>query len=400
MATGARTTLASELQCPRAYGAGTRRGPWASGGMTMRLSQVDWGTVGRAAIEDYTADDVPGLAAEMAFWTAFSIDRIVQPIPDSAAGLRQPLAEVLQQQGGGALSLGALFALYSASNGVVTMMKAFNRVYGIEETRTFVVRKLLAIGLTAVLSLLLIGGFLLLLAGGKLADLFHLGTVGVVLLLVGRLAGAALGIALALALLYWKGPNIAQTFVFISPGSLVATTVWLVLTAGFGLYMRLIGDSAYARYYGAAAGLILFLLYLYLTSTVMVLGAALNAEAGKRYDPATIRDKLTNPRKQRPGAQPAVDPRAAREAGTTPRQVMAANAGGTPAPPSAVAAAVDGRLAALRRRPPAAAAARARARREARPPAVRARAGRRTLAVLAAAVATALGGVLAGLRRR
>ena len=89
----------------------------------------------------------------------------------SAESLSKPLTEVLKAQHGGALSIGAVLALWSASNGVGTVMKAFNRAYGVEETRSFVVKKGLAVGMTVVLSLLLISGFVLLAFGGQIGEM-------------------------------------------------------------------------------------------------------------------------------------------------------------------------------------------------------------------------------------
>src|SRR5687767_9320120 len=126
----------------------------------MKLSQIEWKVVGKAVVKEYGKDDVPGLAAEMAYHFIFALflfvifvttvagivgqilsqDRLVDQIMGAlssqlpaatAEALRQPLEEVLGQRSGQALSIGAavgvVLALYSASNGVATIMKAFNR---------------------------------------------------------------------------------------------------------------------------------------------------------------------------------------------------------------------------------------------------------------------------------
>jgi membrane protein len=345
----------------------------------MNLSQIEWRTVGKAVLKGYNDDDVAGLASEMAFNFIFALfpfiifvstltgligrligaDQLFSDImgelyralpPASADAVRQPLEEVLTQEQGGALSLGALLALWFASRGVATIMKAFNRAYGAEETRGFVVKTLVALALTLVMSVLLIGGFVLLLFGGTLgawvAERFGLGRAFGPVWHVARLLLVLLGISLALAILYWKGPNVRQDFKWLTPGSVLVTLVWVAVTAGFGLYVRLLGASAYSKYYGTIFGLILFLFYLYLTSTVILLGAELNAETTKRYDPQTIRDKVGDPRKQLPGKQPSPHPQAAAEAGVSPREVAETNirsaaklANGAGSPASATAAA-------------------------------------------------------------
>jgi membrane protein len=237
---------------------------------------------------------------------------------------------VLRSQRGGALSIGAVLALWAASNGVGTLMKALNRAYGVEETRNFVVKKALAVGLTLVLSVLLISGFILLLMGGFIGDWlsarFGLGGFFQLTWSIVRIVGVLGGISLSMALLYWKGPNVDQQFQWITPGSIITTLLWAGATIGFGLYVQFLGASSYSKTYGTAFGLMLFMFYLYLTSNVVLLGAELNAETAKRYDPKTIKDKVTDPAKQLPGEQPAPHPQAAAEAGVSRQRVVATNA--------------------------------------------------------------------------
>ncbi len=323
----------------------------------MKISQVEWVPVGKAVIKEYSRDDVPGLAAELAYWIVFSIfpffiflatvagligqalgvtnilDNITNNLysaldQSTATTLRRVLEQILTPQGG-ALSFGAIFsavlALNSASTATGTMMKAFNRAYGVEETRNFVVAKLVALGLTLALIVLLIGGSLFLTAGGALANLLDLGAFGRVVLFILRVVAALVGISLALALLYWKAPNIDQQFVWVSPGSILTTIAIIIFSALFGLYMSFFGAASFNKTYGAIAGVIIFLFFLRIASTIILLGAEFNAEAARRYDPETIRDKMTNPKKQLPGKQPEPHPQAAREAGVSQRQVAATN---------------------------------------------------------------------------
>ncbi|CAA9546385.1 MAG: hypothetical protein AVDCRST_MAG88-448 [uncultured Thermomicrobiales bacterium] len=324
----------------------------------MKLSQIEWRAIGRAAFTEAGQDDVPGMAAEMAYhflFALFPFALFLAALADTAGRLtgedqlfaamlaeayaalpaattqavQEPLDAVLREQRGGALSFGAVVALAWASIGVATIMKAFNRAYGVEETRPFLRKKLTEVGLTAILGVLLVGGFVLLVFGGDigqwLADRIGLGhpfRLGWRLL---RLPLALAGVSLGLALLYWKGPNVRQEFKWLTPGSLLTTLAWALGTGVFGLYVRLVGARSYGQFYGPLVGLILFLLYLYLTSVVLLMGAELNAETAKRYDPATIRDKLADPRKQLPGKQPTPHPQAAGEAGVSPDAVAASN---------------------------------------------------------------------------
>jgi membrane protein len=426
----------------------------------MKISQVEWGTVGKAALKEYGKDDIAGLAAEMAYWIVFSLfpffaflafltgiigqiigvddlfnqisNTALQPLdPATRETLQGPLGTLLST-GGGALSFGAIIsavlALNSASAAMSTTMKACNRAYGVEETRNAIIKKLMALGLTFVFVLLLVGGVLFLSLGGKLADLLTFGGAGRVILLIVRIVIAAIGMSLALAILYWKGPNIKQQFVWISPGSILATVTLFVLTGLFGLYVRLLGESSYAKTYGALAGVILFLFFLRLASTVILLGAEFNAEATKRYDPETIRDKITDPNKMIPGEQPAPHPQAAREAGVSQGQVAAANqeaaakasVSGVPTATKTGLAAANGsagadggdgfsdypdpaveeRLRRLREQPAPMAEVQARRQQEELSTRERAERAKTPLAAFAVSAATAVGGVVLGALRR
>src|SRR5918995_5540266 len=134
----------------------------------MKFSQIEWPVVTKAVAKEYKKDDLPGLAAEMAYHFIFALfpfviflatvagmpgrlvrqarlledilDALYQQLPPATVeALRGPLEEVLVRRGTEALSIGAavglVLALWSASNGVATVMKAFNRAYGVEETR-------------------------------------------------------------------------------------------------------------------------------------------------------------------------------------------------------------------------------------------------------------------------
>ncbi len=400
----------------------------------MRITDIAWLPVAKAAAKGYSKDDVPGLAAEMAYWIIFSIfpffiflatlaglvgraigvtnildnitNNLYGVLDKTTADTLRGVLETILTPGGGALSFGALLsavlALNSASTAIATMMKAFNRAYGVEETRNFVVAKLTAFGLTLMLVVLLIGGSLLLTAGGALARVFNLGTFGTVLLTVGRLVGALVGITLGLAILYWKGPNVRQTFAFISPGSLLATLGLAIFSGLFGLYVSFFAGASFNRTYGAIAGAIIFLFFLRIASTIVLLGAEFNAEAARRYDPATIRDKATDPRKQRPGKEGAPHPDAQREAGVMSGQDDPASAPDRDTAPESgastgTAPALDDRLRAIRERP--FASARTRVRREAAGAGApeRERRARAALVTLGAATLTAIGAALAGI---
>lgn len=415
----------------------------------MKLSQVEWLVVAKAAAREYNNDDIPGLASEMAYKFIFALfpfiiflaalagivgraigqgdlfanimSYLYAAVPTAADAIRKPLEDVLLTNQGGALSIGALLALSGASGAIGTIMKAFNRAYGVKETRNFVVQKLYAVGLTIVLSLLLIFGFVLLVAGGAieawLASKLGLSGLFSIVWTIVRFILPLIGVSLALALLYWKGPNVEQQFQWLTPGAVATTIFWFLMTLGFGLYVKLLGQSSYSKTYGALWGIILFMMYLYLTSTVILLGAELNAETTKRYDPETIRDKITDPRKQLPGEQPQPDAQALREAGVSRKTVAASNRpeGGTGKADGRSAAGgktTDGaegqfsdprvreRVAELHAVDPPSAARQARLAQASIGPAEREQRARQGLAAAGLGLVATLGGLLSGIMRR
>jgi len=431
----------------------------------MKISQVEWVPVGKAVLKEYSKDDVPGLAAELAYWIIFSIfpffiflatlagligqtlgvTNILDNITNSLYGvLDKNTAETLRgvletvlTPAGGALSIGAIIsavlALNSASTAVFTLMKAFNRAYGVEETRNFIMAKLTALGLTLVLIILLIGGSLFLTAGSVLERFFNLGAVGSAFFLVLRVVVAVIGISLGLATLYWKGPNVKQSFAWISPGSIFTTFGIAIFSGLFSLYVSLIAGASFNKTYGTIAGAIIFLFFLRIVSTIVLIGAEFNAETARRYDPETIRDKVTDPAKQLPGKQPTPHPQAAREAGVTQSQVAATNSaaaqkladgGGGPAAASAGRRAagkngengpgydaapngeapndepsLDERLRTIRERPYRSALAEVQRAEGRRSPEEQDRRAKTALATLGVAAATAVGAVITGATR-
>ena len=201
---------------------------------------------------------------------------------DSRPLLIDLVDKAVAQVGGNIASIGAittaLIALWSGSNAVGILIKGFNRAYDVEENRPFVRKKVLTLGLTLALVLFVNLAFALLIFGQQLgrwvADFFGLGGAFDVAWSIARWPIALAGIMLLLALLYWRGPNVEQPFRWVSLGSVVATVLWLMLVAGFGLYL-LISDPASA--YGVVGSVIVLLLFLNFTGIIFFLGAEVSA---------------------------------------------------------------------------------------------------------------------------
>ena len=187
-------------------------------------------------------------------------------------------------EAGGAVSIALFFgiavALYGASGAFGAAGRALNYVYDVEETRSFVVHKLADIGFTVLAILLaIIALFSVFLGGGLASDLF--GTIGLgdTAASIWRVARWAVAIAAILALyslVFAFAPDIdARRRRILSPGGLVGVAIWIVASAAFFFYVSNFGR--YGATYGAFAGAVILLLWLYISNIAFLFGAELNS---------------------------------------------------------------------------------------------------------------------------
>lgn len=203
---------------------------------------------------------------------------------DAASLIGDQLAQVTRSNEsakGWGLALALGLAIYGASKGASSVVTALNIAYETKETRNVVV-------LTALSMLLVVGAVLL--AGAAFASTAALafleglmpGAPAPVLALIrlGSYLVVAVLAALAAAVLYRFGPDRkAARWAWLSPGSAVATLLWLVGTVGFGIYVRNFGN--YGATYGSLSAVIVLLTYIWLSIYVFLLGAELNSELDK-----------------------------------------------------------------------------------------------------------------------
>jgi membrane protein len=200
--------------------------------------------------------------------------------------------------GGGLASFGVvltvLLALWGGAGAVGSLIDGFNRAYGVEDDRPFVRKKLVTIGLTLLLIVVVNLAFVLPVFGQRLgdrvADWVGIGGAFDIVWGILRWLIAIAAIVLLLALLYSLGPNVQRPLRWFSPGAVVATVGWLVAILGFGLYLRFSNPGSA---YGALGGMIVLLFFLYLTGVVFLLGAEIDALLGRRSAPTTTQDRVT-----------------------------------------------------------------------------------------------------------
>jgi membrane protein len=232
-----------------------------------------------------------GLVGESA--TQPLIDNVQTVAPGPAQEIFTNALENIQdtRRTAGMLFVAALAtALWAASGYVGAFMRASNSIYEMEEGRPLYKTLPVRFGLTLVLVVLLAATVIgVTITGGlaqQIGDLVGVGSTAVEVWQIAKWPVLLFIVSLMVALLYWAAPNVKQPgFRWISPGSLLAVFGWVVGSAAFTFYVSNFG--AYNKTYGALGGVIVFLIWLWLSNLMVLLGAELNAvlERGRKLEP-------------------------------------------------------------------------------------------------------------------
>lgn len=208
------------------------------------------------------------------------ISNIGDTLPSDASGvLETQLRDILNNSGAGLLSFGALTALWASSSATKTVMKWMNRVYNVKEDRPFLRKQAVGLALTLLGAAGFIAGAVVLIggqvAGDQVAEQIGLSGVWGTVVNWARIPAVLLLLTVAMAVIYWLAPNTGYRFRWITPGAVMFVIVWIVATIGFAYYIANFGN--YQATYGALAGVIILMLWLYITAFVMLLGGKVNA---------------------------------------------------------------------------------------------------------------------------
>jgi len=214
------------------------------------------------------------------------------PLVDNLAGLAPgPANEILtgaideiaasRQTAGVAFVLGLLGALWAASGYVGAFSRASNVIYEIEEGRPFWKLRPQQVGITLILILLLAALSLAVVVSGPIAEevgnLVGAGDTAVTVWEIAKWPLIAFVVVGIFAVLYFAAPNVRQPGMrWITPGGVLALALWLAASAGFALYVA--NFASYNATYGSIAGIIVFLVWLWISNVALLLGAELNAE--------------------------------------------------------------------------------------------------------------------------
>ncbi len=272
------------------------------------LTKRSWFYVLRKTMHEFTEDQCTDLAAALTYYAVLSIfpamlalisvlgvlgqaPKAVQTVEDTLAPLLSPetlkfvtdaLDQVAQSQGAGvALIIGVLAALWSASGYVGAFGRAMNKIYEIDEGRPFWKLRPLMLVLTLIAVVLAATALLMLIVSGPVAEsignVIGLGDTALTVWSIAKWPVLALIVVAVVALLYYATPNVQQPkFRWISVGAGVAILVWVLASVGFAFYVG--NFSSYNKTYGSLAGVIVTLLFLWITNLALLFGAELDAE--------------------------------------------------------------------------------------------------------------------------
>ncbi|HEU0024752.1 MAG TPA: YihY/virulence factor BrkB family protein [Thermoleophilaceae bacterium] len=225
---------------------------------------------------------VLGLIGESA--TQPLIDNLTEVAPGPAQEIFTDAIRNLQSSRGSAgllFVVGLAGALWSASSYVAAFMRASNQIYDVDEGRPIWKTLPVRVGLTvALLALLAISATAVVLTGGlarEAGNLFGVGSTAVSAWDIAKWPVLLVVVSLLFALLYWAAPNVKQPgFHWISPGGMLAVVLWVIASAAFAFYVANFGS--YNETYGTLGGVIVFLVWLWISNIAVLLGAEFNAE--------------------------------------------------------------------------------------------------------------------------
>jgi len=266
---------------------------------------ISWGQLFTRTLKEAWADDLLNLAAQQAYYFFFALfpailalisiasffpienlmDEIVTMLSRVAPGevttiVTEQITQIANTNAGGVLTFAFLFTLWSSSNAVLSLTSTLNAAYDITEGRQWWKVRLTALGLTLGLALFVLVSMTLIVAGPafaeRIADTMNLGSTFVTVWSVLRWPIVFVLVATAIALLYYYGPDAEQDWVWITPGSILATLLWLAISLGFKLYLARFGS--YNETYGVIGGVMVLMLWFYFSGVAILIGAELNAE--------------------------------------------------------------------------------------------------------------------------
>jgi membrane protein len=273
-----------------------------------KLGGLSWKDLGKRVWSEMNEDDVFGRAAQLSYYFLLALfplllflmtllglfaeagselrtsllGYLAQVMPGSATELVQKtLDEVSGSAGGGKLSFGVLAALWAASNGMGAISETLNIAYNVKESRPWWKVRLVSVGLTIGLAVLIISALTLTLYGHKIADAvavsYGFSEAFTLTWKIVQWPIVLLFILVAFNLIYYFGPDLKdQDWKWVTPGAGIAVLLWLIVSFAFRLYLNFF--NSYSATYGSLGALIIMMLWFYLTGLAILIGGEINSE--------------------------------------------------------------------------------------------------------------------------
>ena len=255
--------------------------------------------------EAFFSDNCLGMAAQLAYYFFFALfpallmliaiasyfpyQTLVNDLFSTLGGVAPPealtiiteqLAKIANGDQGGLFTIGMLTTIWSTSAAMTAIIDTLNAAYDIEEGRPWWKVRLTAIGLTLGVAVFILISFALVLAGPTMAEWvanrFYLGAAFEWTWKVLQWPLVFALVSSAIAIVYYFAPDAEQDWVWLTPGSLFATTLWLLASLGFKYYVA--NMTNYTETYGAIGGVMILMLWFYISGLVILIGAEMNAE--------------------------------------------------------------------------------------------------------------------------
>ena len=266
---------------------------------------LGWTDLLKRSVKEALADDVFDLAAQQAYYFFFalfpallfviaiaSFFPLQSLITDAVTMMSEfapravvdiiseSMSSLSKQNSGGVLTFGFLITIWSSSGAMVSIITTLNAAYDVTESRPWWKTRVIAVGLTMALAIFILGSMFLIIAGPTVAEhlavRLHLGAAFKWAWWVLQWPVVFALVASAIAVVYYFAPDVEQDWVWITPGSVMATILWLAVSLALKLYYQLVPSANAA--YGALGGIMVLMLWFYCSGLALLLGAEMNAE--------------------------------------------------------------------------------------------------------------------------
>jgi membrane protein len=266
---------------------------------------LTWGELLKRTFSEVLTDNCFGLAAELAYYFFLALfpallflAAIISFIPianffdlitstlaklapiEVLTIVQDQILKIAHEKNGGLLTLGMIGTIWSTSSGVSAIISTLNQAYDVQESRPWWRVQLISLALTIALAVFIVSSFALVLVGPTLAEhlaaRLYLGSAFEWTWKILQWPTIFALVSFGIAIVYYYAPDVEQQWIWITPGSVLATILWMLISLGFKLYVA--HFSSYNATYGTIGGVIVALTWFYVSSFAILIGAELNAE--------------------------------------------------------------------------------------------------------------------------